>query len=171
MQAEIIVSIPCRDWLTDLPEAAAVTRTAAAAALEAAPESDRPVEVGVLLTDDGAAGRLNREYRGKDGATNVLSFSVGDAPADRTGGPLLLGDIVLAYGVVADEARCQGKTLRAHLCHLTVHGVLHLLGHDHEAPAAASDMEAREVAILAALGIADPYQPPDTDGVGGGVDG
>ena len=95
--------------------------------------------------------QLNARFRGKDGATNVLSF-----PAPASAG-LHLGDIALAHGVCAREAVEQGKTLAAHLSHLVVHAVLHLLGYDHEAEAEAEVMEARERRLLAGLGVADPY--------------
>jgi probable rRNA maturation factor len=97
---------------------------------------------------------LNRHYRGKDYATNVLSF-----PAELPAGVTLpiLGDIVICAPVVQREARTQGKDCRAHFAHLTVHGVLHLLGFDHEDPREAQLMEALEREILAGLGFADPY--------------
>jgi probable rRNA maturation factor len=95
--------------------------------------------------------RLNREFRGKDHATNVLSFSYGGRGVPD-------GDVVICAPVVAREARAQGKALDAHHAHLLVHGLLHLQGHDHEKSAAeARRMEARERAILARLGFADPY--------------
>jgi probable rRNA maturation factor len=93
---------------------------------------------------------LNARFRGKDAATNVLSFP---APGADAG----LGDVALALGVCEREAAEQGKTLADHLTHLTAHGVLHLLGYDHESDAEAEAMEARERAILAGLGVADPY--------------
>ena len=97
--------------------------------------------------------RLNRDYRGKDYATNVLTF-VYDHP------PRLSGDIVLCTPVVAAEARAQGKPLAAHYAHLVVHGVLHLQGYDHEKAHEARVMEARETEIVTRLGYADPYAPP-----------
>lgn len=108
-----------------------------------------PVELSILLTTDGAIRKLNALYRGKDKPTNVLSF-----PADDS---LMLGDIAVAYGVTAREAKAEHKTLTAHLSHLVVHGVLHLLGYDHEDEKDAVTMERRERKILADLGIADPY--------------
>ena len=96
--------------------------------------------------------RLNREFRGKDYATNVLTFIYDAAP-----GGALLGDIVICAPVVAREARSQGKDLRAHHAHLLVHGLLHLQGYDHEIDAEAARMERRERAILARLGFPDPY--------------
>ncbi|GMU72652.1 MAG: rRNA maturation RNase YbeY [Burkholderiales bacterium] len=100
-----------------------------------------------------AEGRtLNAVYRGKDHATNVLTFVYDDTVP-------LAGDIVLCVPVLRREARSGGKTLRAHCAHLVVHGMLHLQGHDHMKPREAARMEARESAILAGLGYADPYAP------------
>jgi rRNA maturation RNase YbeY len=117
----------------------------------------------VVLGDDALLRRLNRQWRGQDKPTNVLAFPTADgapAPVDsQPGAPLLLGDVILAFGTVADEAVAQGKALADHFTHLVVHGVLHLLGFDHEEAAAAMRMEALETAVLARLGIADPYRP------------
>jgi probable rRNA maturation factor len=95
------------------------------------------------------ARRLNRQFRGKDYATNVLTFAYGDKPLE--------GDIVICAPVVAREAREQGKPTAAHYAHLVVHGLLHLQGHDHERDADARRMEDRERRILAKLGFPDPY--------------
>jgi probable rRNA maturation factor len=117
-----------------------------------------------VLSDDDTVRQLNREWRGQDKPTNVLSFPAqelrpgGPLPQPPLGAPLLLGDVVLAAETVAAEASAQGKRVADHLSHLVVHGVLHLLGFDHEAEADAVLMERREVAILAGLGIADPYR-------------
>ena len=97
--------------------------------------------------------RLNRDYRGRDYATNVLSFDYGRPVR----GQALAGDIVLCAPLARREARAQGKAFAAHIAHLTVHGALHLQGHDHEGRRAAARMEALEKAILAKLGYADPY--------------
>jgi len=97
---------------------------------------------------------LNRRYRHKDRATNVLSFAGPGRLPDRN---WLLGELVLCAPVVAAEARLQGKRLEAHWAHLTVHGVLHLLGFDHEGAAQAAEMESKEVQILDRLGFSDPY--------------
>ena len=110
--------------------------------------------VTVLLTDDASIQSLNARFRGKDQPTNVLSF-----PAPETAAPHL-GDIALACGVCAREAEVQGKSLQHHLMHLTAHGVLHLLGYDHETDAEAEEMEGMERAILATLGVPDPYAEP-----------
>ena len=99
---------------------------------------------------------LNARFRDRDRPTNVLSFPA--AAMSLPGEAPPLGDIVLAFGVCAAEAAAQGKTLADHLAHLTVHGVLHLLGRDHEDEAEAEAMEAEERSILATLGVADPYR-------------
>jgi probable rRNA maturation factor len=143
----IEVEIGDEAWTGALPDAGALAGRAAAAALGAV-EGD----VVVLLTDDATVRDLNARFREKDRPTNVLSF-----PAAASAAPHL-GDLVLAFGVCAAEAAAQGKTLADHLAHLTVHGVLHLLGRDHEAEADAEEMEAEERSILASLGVADPYR-------------
>lgn len=142
----IAVEIEDEVWTEVVPDVHARVVAAARAALEGAGG-----EVVVLLTDDAAVHELNQRFRGKDRPTNVLSF-----PAPETARPHL-GDLVLASGVCVAEAEQQGKTVADHLSHLVVHGVLHLLGHDHEDDAEAEVMEAKERAILATLGVADPY--------------
>ena len=105
----------------------------------------------ILLAGDRNLRTLNRNFRGKDKPTNVLSFPGADGYA---------GDIALAYGVTRKEAKAAGKTMADHATHLVVHGVLHLAGHDHERPTEARAMEGLEVKILGRLGIADPYATP-----------
>lgn len=144
-------------WESALPEAAAVLRRAAESAWRSAGPVTAPGEneVSIALADDALLRRLNREYRGKDKATNVLSF-----PADDTGAPdraRLLGDVVLALETVQREAAERSKPLADHVSHLVVHGMLHLLGRDHETEKQAADMEAQEIEILAGIGVADPY--------------
>lgn len=144
----IEVEIEDEAWTVALPDAVAVVERAAAAALGAI-EGD----VVVLLTDDAAVHDLNARFRDRDQPTNVLSFPAAESAAPH------LGDLVLAFGVCAAEAEAQGKTLADHLAHLTVHGVLHLLGRDHVDEAEAEAMEAEERTLLASLGVADPYRP------------
>jgi len=103
------------------------------------------------------ARRLNRTFRGRDYATNVLCFAYGSTGDE----PTLAGDIVLCAPVARREARVQGKTFDAHCTHLTVHAALHLQGYDHEKPRAAARMEALEKRILARLGVANPYAYAD----------
>jgi probable rRNA maturation factor len=114
-------------------------------------------ELGVRVVGAAESRRLNARYRGKDKPTNVLSFP---PYALRAWGarPLPLGDLVICAQVVRSEAREQGKRLEAHWAHLVVHGVLHLIGYDHEREAEAKRMERREVAVLRRLGFANPYR-------------
>lgn len=116
----------------------------------------------ILLADDRKLRALNGEFRGKDKPTNVLSFAALDAGLPPKGVPLNypweLGDVVLALGVVRQEAADQGKTLSQHYCHLVIHGVLHLLGFDHENDGDALVMENLERDILAGFGWPDPYK-------------
>lgn len=137
---------------------------AVAAAVEVA-ELDVPegAELSLVLTDDAAIRDLNREHRGKDKPTNVLSFPGFDP--DEPPQPLL-GDIVIAYETVAREAADEGKPVADHFCHLVVHGMLHLFGYDHETADDAEVMEAEERRVLARLGIADPYRDSDPDDPG-----
>ena len=152
------VTIPCPLWESAFTGAANLAATAARLALlrsEAPPAS----VVDVTLADDAAQRTLNRTWRGKDAPTNVLAFPAADlAVPPPDGAPLLLGDVVLAYETVAREALEQHKPLADHLRHLVVHGVLHLLGSDHAEPVEAAAMEAREIAILAELGVPNPYR-------------
>ncbi|MBX3699856.1 MAG: rRNA maturation RNase YbeY [Dokdonella sp.] len=115
----------------------------------------RSAELAIVIVGAADGRDFNRRYRGRDYATNVLSFPYQRLPGDRCG---LLGDLVLCAPVIAREARAQGKRARDHYAHLTIHGVLHLLGHDHEDDAQAQRMEALERRILASLDIADPYR-------------
>jgi probable rRNA maturation factor len=159
MSIELTVLSPA--WRHALPEAETLARRAAVAALAAVPVDRRPpagAELSLVLADDAVLRRLNRDYRGQDKPTNVLSFANQVAirdPADLDSD--ILGDVVLARGTLCREAAEQGKDPADHLCHLVAHGVLHLLGYDHEIDSEAVEMEGLEAAILARLGIADPY--------------
>lgn len=135
-------------------------KAALAAAAGAAPAG--AVEISLLFADDAALAALNAAHRNKKGPANVLSFALwADAPggARAPGAPAPLGDVALAFETVRREAEAAGKSFTAHASHLIVHGVLHLLGHDHMKPAEAERMERLETGILAALGVADPHTP------------
>jgi probable rRNA maturation factor len=150
----IEVEIGDEAWTWALAEAADIAEFAADAAIVAALSDTSATHEGalvILLTDDAQVRDLNKRFRDRDAATNVLSFPAPPNARD------LLGDIALAYGVCAREAEAQGKTLADHLRHLTVHGVLHLFGYDHEIDSEAEAMESLERRILAGLGVADPY--------------
>ncbi len=146
----IEVEIEDEAWTAALPDAVAVVERAATVALGAVTG-----DVVVLLTDDAAVHDLNLRFRDRDRPTNVLSFPAAESAAPH------LGDLVLAHGVCAAEAAAQGKSLADHVTHLTVHGVLHLLGRDHVDAVEAEAMEAEERTLLASLGVADPYRPHD----------
>ncbi|MBF9233139.1 rRNA maturation RNase YbeY [Microvirga alba] len=143
------------DWAR-LDDVEALAQRAAEAAAAVADEADEDFEISVLLTDDAAIRELNRTWRGKDKPTNVLSFPAPEQPGAT--GPRHLGDIALAYETLVRESEDESKDLSHHFAHLIVHGVLHLLGYDHEVEAEAEIMEALEVKALATLGIADPYR-------------
>ena len=115
----------------------------------------RQAQVSLVVVDETEGRALNRDYRGKDYATNVLSFALNEG--DTVAGMPLFGDLVFCAPVVAREAAEQGKRLDAHYAHLVVHGMLHLQGFDHEADDEAEAMEALETVILGKLGYADPY--------------
>jgi probable rRNA maturation factor len=158
---EIAVDLPCPAWTKAMPDAEARCGHLAATALGAVDLPDGIVELSIVLADDATVRGLNRDWRGKDAPTNVLSFASlddEDAPVVE-GAPLLLGDVILAYETCAAEALDQGKPLADHFSHLVVHGVLHLLGYDHMDDDEAAEMEALETTLLAALGIPDPYGP------------
>lgn len=114
-------------------------------------------ELTIRIVDREESREFNRRYRGKDAPTNVLSFPA-DLPAEVEVN--LLGDILICAPLVAEEAREQGKAEQAHWAHLTIHGVLHLLGHDHQEVVDAELMEGIEIALLESLGIANPYEEP-----------
>ena len=116
----------------------------------------RRVDLAIRLVGDREGRALNRHYRGKDYATNVLSFPA-ELPEDVRMKMPVLGDIVMCAPVIAREAREQGKPLNAHYAHLTVHGILHLLGWDHENEREAEAMETLEREILGSMGFEDPY--------------
>jgi probable rRNA maturation factor len=148
------------DWEARAGEAAAaaLALTPYASLVDAAPL----VEISVRLSDDEEVHALNRDFRGKDKPTNVLSFPQVQADlleslANSDDGEILLGDLVLARETCAREAEEKGISLTDHATHLIVHGTLHLVGYDHMDDASAAAMEALEVKALASLGIGNPY--------------
>jgi probable rRNA maturation factor len=147
----IALRLEAAAWRRRLPAAATIARRAARAALAGGRTGRRgnEGELCLVLADDALQRRLNRDFRGADKSTNVLSFE---------GAPASLGDVVLALETIAAEADSQDKSLADHLAHLVVHGVLHLMGYDHQTGAEARAMERLERDILAGLGIADPYR-------------
>jgi probable rRNA maturation factor len=145
--------------------AQSVVRKAVLAAAKAA--STRSAELAIVLDNDSGIQALNRDWRGKNTATNVLSFPAALAgPPRKTGKsgqlPPYIGDIVIAYQTTAREADAEGKLFSHHLAHLAVHGFLHLLGYDHENDRDAEKMERLERRILRRLAVPDPYAPRDT---------
>jgi probable rRNA maturation factor len=144
--ARLVLAVQVAVNSPDLPSKAKLRRW-----LTAALSQDAAITVRFVGAAEGR--KLNRGYRGRDYATNVLSFDYGGSGRDAR----IEGDIVLCAPVLQREARAQGKALAAHIAHLTVHGALHLQGYDHQQARAAARMEALEKRILAKLGFADPY--------------
>jgi probable rRNA maturation factor len=144
----------------------AVGRTLSATPHAALSETSATIEVSIRLTSDDEVRVLNRQYRGQDKPTNVLSFPMVqpdliDTLSNTDDGEVLLGDIVLAHGVCAHEAIERGVLLEHHATHLIVHGVLHLLGYDHMTDSEAEAMEAIERDVMASLRLHDPYPIQD----------
>ena len=160
--ADIDIRIEFDGWRDDPPSAEEFACEAALAAIGlAGPPATpaTPIELSILLTGDAAVAELNARWRGKEGPTNVLSF-----PGDTTPGngpPVLLGDVVIAFETLHAEALSAEIPATDHLRHLVIHGVLHLLGYDHENDIDAAVMEAREIELLGTLGVPDPYAAAD----------
>jgi len=168
------ITVLVRDpaWRAAVPEAEACCRAAALATIAAAARGSgrtapaAACALAIMLADDVFLRQLNLRYRGRDAPTNVLAFPSGDgdrpAPAE-TEAARALGDVAIARETMLREAAAQGKSPDDHLRHLVVHGVLHLFGYDHLTAGDAAEMEAIEVAVLAGLGVTDPYaEPPRT---------
>lgn len=155
MEPLIDIEVEADGWLEVLPDVHQVVENGIVAALKAVKFNDQ-ADIVVLLCDDAEMKALNKEYRHKDKATNVLSFP---APKSmRIKGVLdHMGDMALGLETCVREAEVQGKPLRNHVMHLCVHGALHLLGYDHLTDDEAQTMESLERDILAGLGIPDPY--------------
>lgn len=190
-RVEIALSIEDERWEASVVDVEMLCERSARSALVAAHAQDPdwlpngPVEMSVILADDTTVQELNKNYRGKDKPTNVLSFALyadGGGEEDEDEGfedeeldedeaddgdveflspddpvPVILGDVILAFETVEREAREQRKAFADHLAHLVTHGVLHLLGYDHIEDSEAEQMERLETQILSGLGIADPY--------------
>ena len=153
---DIDISLEAGDW-GDEAVLLAIARKATDATLEEFDFTEGPTsELSLLFTDDAHIKTLNAQWRGKDKPTNVLSFPAFDVGTDDTLPPML-GDIVLARETIVGEAALENKPLEHHLTHLIVHGLLHLLGFDHETEDEAEEMEALERVVLAKLAIPDPY--------------
>jgi probable rRNA maturation factor len=165
--APLILDLQIATAAGHLPARADLECWAGAAVAAGAPHRGGPAELTIRIVDEAEGAALNHRFRGREGPTNVLSFPF-EAPAAIAGlaepgtDPLgaLLGDLVICAPVVAREAADQGKPGAAHWAHMVVHGVLHLLGHDHIDPDEAARMEALETAILAGLGFPPPYEVP-----------
>lgn len=156
---DIDVSVEAGDWPPEA-ELESLAGRAATAVLTELGIAGSASELSLLFTDDAHIRALNAEWRGKDKATNVLSFPAFPVePGDAL--PPMLGDIVLAAETVRAESALESKSFDHHLTHLVVHGLLHLLGYDHETEDDAEEMEALERRILARLAIADPYAVTD----------
>lgn len=162
IEAEIDVSLMDPSWESPSLEAGQIALAAMRLTLDMAQLPDevknRPVEASIVLANDDLVQVLNRDYRGKDKPTNVLSFASLDAddpvPED---GPVHIGDIILAYETIEREAKEQGKYFKDHFTHLVVHGTLHLLGYDHIEEDEATIMETAEIRILEKMDIQNPY--------------
>ena len=139
-------------WAGVLPDAEAVAYRAADAAWKAA--GSGAAELSILLSDDAQIQVLNRDYRGEDKPTNVLSCPAADTPATQGH----LGDIVIAYETLRRECEDEGREFLHHLAHLTVHGFLHLIGYDHETDAQADEMETLESRIMNSMNMPDPWR-------------
>lgn len=156
---EVIVASP--SWLRAVAGATFWCERAGLAAVAESPHPLPEVEVAILLTDDDAVRGLNRDWRGQDRSTNVLSFPSHEperlAHLAGATGPFPLGDVVVALETLLREAAAEGCQPEHHLAHLVVHGTLHLLGFDHESDVDAEVMETLETRILTGLGVPDPY--------------
>lgn len=145
---ELDLRVSDEAWIAEIPDLLTVCEKAVIAGADQKTASG---EVSLLLTNNDEIQTLNRDWRGKDTPTDVLSF-----PADAMDRPFL-GDIAVAIGVAQADAASRNLSLPQHLSHLLIHGLLHLLGHDHKDDTEASEMEALEIAALATLGWPDPY--------------
>ncbi|MBO4520215.1 MAG: rRNA maturation RNase YbeY [Alphaproteobacteria bacterium] len=163
MAVKVRLRIDDKRWKDAFPDVEKCVRKAASSAWKRGNAGDfkipvKQAEVSVLLTDDSAVHALNKEYRGMDKPTNVLSFAALDDENEPIVDPMLLGDIVVAFETTKREAIEQECSLADHLFHLIVHGMLHLIGYDHVEERDAVEMEALEIKILAENGLKNPYE-------------
>lgn len=153
----VTILTPCPDW----PNYKSAVKKAAALAVQKSGYikklGKKPVDLTIVLTDDAGIKKLNRTYRGKNKPTNVLSFPMLDWDDVKADPQPHLGDVVIAYETIRREADAQGKSLKAHLLHMVVHGTLHLFEYDHMTEDEAARMERLEVLILKAIGVQNPY--------------
>ena len=150
VRPEFSLSVQFASEADGLPSRAQIRRWVAAAL-------EHPAEITVRIVDADEAQALNQDYRDKDYVPNVLTFEYGEIGHDESGRGVLGGDVVICAPVVAREAHEQGKPLKHHYAHMTIHGVLHLQGYDHLDPVEADIMESREAAILKQFRIPNPY--------------
>ena len=146
----IDISIQCKNW----PNVSELIHTAAKKLFDVRPLENDELELSVVLADNDFIQKLNKSWRNKDKPTNVLSF-----PQEH---PAILGDVILALETIRQEAEEQDISFEDHVTHLIIHGILHLLGYNHESSAEAEEMEALEIRILGELGIKNPYAPADS---------
>lgn len=168
---DIDITVEDPSWEKACPDYESVIRRAVDAVCNQSPvaaallEQGAEFELSVVLADNAMVQALNRDYRGKDKPTNVLSFAQLDGEdgweAPESPGPCALGDLILAFETVRYEAAEAGKTLESHFLHLVIHGTLHLLGYDHLAEDEAEEMESLEIQILNDFGINNPYITED----------
>ncbi|MGB5736058.1 MAG: rRNA maturation RNase YbeY [Thiohalocapsa sp.] len=161
---ELIVDLQIASEAQDIPVPTSIEGWVKSALSEGSDASSDAAELTIRIVDATESAELNQSFRGRAGPTNVLSFPFDLPPGIDTEAlskmPTLLGDLVICAPVVAREAAEQGKPPTAHWAHMVVHGVLHLLGHDHIEPAEATRMETLETAIMRGLGFPPPYEPP-----------
>lgn len=161
---EIDIDIQCPDWEKEVPDLQALARETVTKTVEsvfqALEKETVNTEISLVFADDTFVQELNRTYRGKDKSTNVLSFPLTtDEELNDSSDPFIaLGDIIVAHGVIKQEAQEQDKSIIDHLKHMLVHGTLHLLHFDHIKDEDAEVMEALEIKILDELGVKNPYQ-------------
>ncbi len=152
----IDILVEAGEWPDESALALLAEQAVSSVVAELGKGSEGSPELSLVFTDDPHIQKLNADWRGKDGPTNVLSFPAFPVPPGA-GLPPMLGDIVLAAKTVSREANLDGKPLEHHIAHLIIHGFLHLVGHDHETEAEAEAMESIERRALARLAIPDPY--------------